>query len=249
VGKADRATRRGLAREAIVARALELGDKEGLEAVSLRRLAAEFGVTPMALYRHVHDKQDLVNAMTEVVMEDFDLKAGLRPSMSWTDRLRRAMTNFKEQMDARPLALSLSIAYSGEGPLGFWRMLEDLLEILLDAGFGRRQAIVLIRVVSNLLSGYLLLQRQDDPAARGEMGPRELELLRRRVELVQMSLPPEEFPNIVSSARDMAHVWLSNPDRWWRETADLIVFGLERLLERSRTKPRLNREKGDSTKG
>lgn len=232
--KAERATRRGLTREVIVARALELGNAEGLEAVSLRRLATEFGVTPMALYRHVRDKQDLVNAMTEVVMEDFDLKAGFRPSMTWTDRVRRAMTNFKGQMDARPLALSLSIAYSGDGPRGFWRMSEDLLEILLEAGFGRREAIVLIRVVLNLLSGYLLLLRQDDRAAAHGMGSRELELLRRRVELVQMSLPPDEYPHIVRSARDMADIWLRNPDHWWRDTVDLIVFGLETMLARRR---------------
>jgi TetR/AcrR family tetracycline transcriptional repressor len=226
--------RRGLTREAIVARALELGNAEGLDAVSLRRLALDFGVTPMALYRHVRDKEDLVNAMTEKVIEGLDLKVGFTPSMPWPDRVRRAMTNFKEQMDARPLALPLSIAYTGEGPAGFWRITEDLLAILLDAGFRRHEAVVLIRVVSNLIAGYLLLLRQDDPALRERLGPRELELLRRRVELAQLSLPQDEFPNIVDSARDVADVWLTNPDRWWRDTVDLIVFGLETMLERRR---------------
>jgi len=148
------------------------------------------------------------------------------------------MTNFKEQMDARPLALPLSIAYTGEGPPGFWRMSEDLLAILLEAGFKRREAVVLIRVVSNLISGYLLLLSQDDPAVRERLGTHELELLRRRVELAQLSLPPDEFPNIVESAGDMADVWLSNPDRWWRDTVDLIVFGLETMLERRRERAR-----------
>ena len=221
-----------------MARALELGNAEGLDAVSLRRLALDFGVTPMALYRHVRDKQDLVNAMTEAVIEGLDLKVGFRPSMRWPDRVRRALTNFKEQMDARPLALPLSIAYTGEGPPGFWRVSEDLLAILLDAGFKRRESVVLIRVLSNLVSGYLLLLRQDDPAIREQLGPRELELLRRRVELVQLSLPPEEFPNIVESAGDMADVWLSNPDRWWHDTVDVLVFGLETMLERRRGRSR-----------
>ncbi len=117
-------------------------------------------------------------------------------------------------MDARPPALPLSIAYTGEGPVVFWRMAEDLLAILLDAGFRRRDAIVLIRVVSNLVAGYLLLLRQDDPSVHERLGPRELDLLRRRVELAQPSLPPDQFPNIVESARDMTDVWLSDPDRW-----------------------------------
>jgi TetR/AcrR family transcriptional regulator, tetracycline repressor protein len=233
-----RKKRPGLTRKAIVARALEIGNAEGLEAVSLRRLALDFGVTSMALYRHVEDKQDLVNAMTEAVMEGMDLKVGIKLSMNWTERLRRAIANFKEQMDARPLALPLSIAYSGENPTGFWRMSEDLLSILLEAGFKRRDAIVLIRVVSNLISGFLLLLRQDDPTEGKRLGPREMELMRRRVELVQLSLPQEQFPNLVASARDMADIWLTNPERWWRDTVDLIIFGLEAMLP-TRRQPRV----------
>ena len=144
-------------------RALEIGTAEGLEAVSLRRVAQELGVTPMALYRHVRDKQDLINAMTEVVLEGIDATAGFRPEMTWTERMRLAIDNYKEQLDARPLALPLSIAYNGDGPPSFWRVLEHLLAILLDAGFARREAIVLIRMISNLLAGYLLLLQQGAP--------------------------------------------------------------------------------------
>jgi TetR/AcrR family tetracycline transcriptional repressor len=234
--RADAAGRR-LTREAIVARGLEIGGREGLEAVSLRRLAADLGVTPMALYRHVRDKQDLVNAMTEAVLEGLDLTAGFEPSMSWTDRIRRALLNFREQMEARPLALPLAIAYSGDGPPAFWRMNEDLLGILLDAGFARREAVVLLRVLSNLVAGYLLLMRQGRDQLPKDLDDVALDLLRRRVELVQLSLPRDRFPHTVASAREVAEVWTSDPDQWWDRTVDLIVFGLERMLERGRGRP------------
>src|SRR5438445_807760 len=68
--------------------------------------------------------------------------------------------------------------------------------IPLEAGFKRRDGIVLIRVISNLLAGYLLLLRQDDATAPEQLGPREVELLRKRMELAQLSLPPDEFPNL-----------------------------------------------------
>lgn len=213
-------------------RAIEIGTAEGLEAVSLRRLAQELGVTPMALYRHVRDKQDLVNAMTEVVLDGIDATVGFRPGMAWTERIRLAIDNYKEQIDARPLALPLSIAYTGEGPPAFWKVLEDLLAILLDAGFGRREAIVLIRMISNLLAGYLLLLQQGAPSDTG-LDVHQIDLLRRRFALAQLSLPRDEFPNLVESAEDTAEVWLSDPDHWWRNTVDLITFGLERMLERS----------------
>ncbi len=223
--------RPGLTREAVVARALEIGNAEGLEAVSLRRLAREFGVTSMALYRHVRDKQDLVNAMTEAVLEGIDPTVGFRPGMTWTERLRLGIDTYKEQLDARPLALPLSIAYSGQGTPAIWKVLEDFLAILLDAGFGRREAIVQIRMLSGLLAGYLLLLRQGAPLPEDA---HQIDLMRRGFALAQLSLPRDEFPNLVESAEDMAEVWLSDPDRWWRNTVDLITFGLERMLERSR---------------
>jgi TetR/AcrR family transcriptional regulator, tetracycline repressor protein len=231
--------RPGLTREAVVARALEIGNAEGLEAVSLRRLAEELGVTPMALYRHVRDKQDLINAMTEAVLNGMNTTAGLRPDMTWIERMRLAIDNYKEQIEARPLALPLSIAYTGDGsagPLGFWRQLEELLGILLDAGFGRREAIVQIRMISILLAGYLLLFQQDAPSA-ASLDAHRIDILKRQFVLAQLSLPPDQFPNLIESAEDTAEVWLGDPRRWWQNTVDLIMFGLERMLERDRVGP------------
>jgi AcrR family transcriptional regulator len=221
--------RPNLTRDAVVARALEIGTAEGLEAVSLRRVAQEFGVTPMALYRHVRDKQDLINAMAEAVLDGIDATAAYRPGMTWTERLRQALDSYKEQIDARPVALPLSIAYSGgEGPRGFWRVLEDLLAILLDAGFERRDAIALVRLTSSLVAGYLLLLKQGEPLP---VDAHQADLIRRGFALSQRSLPRDEFPNLVESADETAEVWLSDPDRWWGHMVDLITFGMERMLE------------------
>ena len=230
---ADQGKHRGLTRAAIVRRALKIGETEGLDAVSLRRLASEFGVTPMALYRHVRDKQDLINAMAELAMEGLDLTIGFRASMGWTDRMRRAMLNFRDQMDERPLALQLQIAYSGDNLSAFWRPIEDVLGILLSAGFKPREAAKLIRIVSNLLAGYLLLVRPARPKAR-QQGSIDRDLLRKRFELALLSLQRDQFPNTMATAQELADVWGSDPDRWWPDTVDLLVFGLEAMLRKGR---------------
>ena len=224
---------RGLTRAAIVRRALKIGEIEGLDAVSLRRLASEFDVTPMALYRHVRDKQDLINAMAELAMEGLDLTVGFRTSMTWTDRVRRALLNFRDQMEERPLALQLQIAYGGDSIAAFWRPIEDVLGILLGAGFNSRDAAKLIRIVSNLLAGYLLLVRPARPHA-DQQGNIDRELLRKRFELGLLSLSRDQFPNTVATARGLADVWASDPDRWWPDTVDLLVFGLEAMLRKGR---------------
>ena len=230
----DRAKHRGLTRAAIVGRALKIGETEGLDAVSLRRLASEFRVTPMALYRHVRDKQDLINAMAELAMEGLDLTVGFRASMSWTDRVRRALLNFRDQMDERPLALQLQIAYSGDNLSAFWRPIEDVLGILLSAGFKRRESATLIRIVSNLLAGYVLLVRSAGPNSDQQGNITDREMLRKRFELGLLSLHRDQFPNTAANTRELADVWASDPDRWWPDTVDLLVFGLEAMLRKGR---------------
>ena len=230
----EKGSRRGtLTRDAIVDLAIEIGNAEGLGAVSLRRLATDLGVTPMSLYRHVTDKAGLLNAMFEAEMRGVDLLDGVRSDMHWTDQVRQTMQNYRRVSDAKPLMLGLAFAYSGDITPGIWKPNEVILGILLKAGFDRRDAAVLLRIVSNLIAGFWLLLRQSGPQIP-QTDERALELLRRRVELTGLGLPPDEFPNSVASAREIADAWLSDPDMWWNETVDLIVFGLERVLERRR---------------
>ena len=233
MARVDQSKQRSLTRAAILRRALKIGEAEGLDAVSLRRLASEFGVTPMALYRHVRDKQDLINAMAELSMEGLDLTVGFQASMSWTDRVRRALLNFRDQMDERPLALQLQIAYGGDNISAFWRPIEDVLGILLSAGFKPRDAAKLIRIVSNLFAGYLLLVRPARPNAQPQIDI-DRDLLRKRFELALLSLDRDQFPHTAATARGLADVWGSDPDRWWPDTVDLLVYGVEAMLRRER---------------
>src|SRR5215831_9845846 len=232
--------RRGLTRRAIVERALELGDAEGLEAVSLRRLATELGVTPMALYRHVKDKQDLVNAMYEAIVEDFNPQADTRPGVKWTTRLRQALMNAIALHD-RPVALPLAIAYGGSGSPAIWRMYESALDILMRAGFTRREAVEMNRMLSILVAGYVMLYRQ------GQL-PESDELLlgRKRFELDLLSLPRAEYPNVVSSARELADVQFSDPQQQLKSIVDFMVGGVAAMLEK-RQGSRRGRQKPGST--
>jgi len=223
--------RRGLTRRAIVERALELGDAEGLEAVSLRRLATELGVTPMALYRHVKDKQDLVNAMYEAIVEDFNPQADTRPGVKWTTRLRQALMNAIALHD-RPVALPLAIAYSGSGSPAIWRLYEDSLNILVGAGFTRREAVALNRMLSTLVAGYVLLFRQA-PMPESD----ELPLARKRFELDLLSLPRAEYPTVVASARELADAQFSNPQHQLKRIVDFMVGGVAAMLEKRSGSP------------
>jgi TetR/AcrR family tetracycline transcriptional repressor len=222
--------RRGLTRDAIVQRALQIGDEEGLEAVSVRRVASDLGVTSMALYRHVRDKNDLYEAMLDAVIADFDLTAGIKPTMPWQQQARRALQNAVDLLTARPVTLPLQIAYQGPLTPNLARSLEASLGILLRAGFRPRDAIGLARMLPIVLAGLLLLlhgERRDAPAGREER-----DRLRRQVELQLLDLPADAFPMMRRHARLIGETFFPDTDRWLRQAIDIIVAGLEATLDR-----------------
>ena len=74
-----------LSRERVLRAAVELADREGIEAMSMRRLGQELGVDAMAIYRHVRDKDDLLDGVVEIVVGEIDRPA---PLDGWKATLR-----------------------------------------------------------------------------------------------------------------------------------------------------------------
>lgn len=217
----------------IVQRALEIGDAQGLQAVSLRRIASDLGVTPMALYRHVHDKADLYKAMVEATMVDVDLAAGMAPTMTWQEKLRQELENTVRLLTARPVTLPLQIAYQGPPTPAIAGTLEASLGVLLEAGFRPHDAVSLARVLPMLIAGLLLLYRQDPGDAETA---EERARLRRVSELQVLELPADEFPNMRRHAQLLAETFYPDTDQWLNESIDLMIAGLEERLARQATK-------------
>ncbi|MBN9623370.1 MAG: TetR/AcrR family transcriptional regulator C-terminal domain-containing protein [Actinobacteria bacterium] len=90
-----------LSRETIVAAAIEIADTEGLEAVSIRRLATKLGARPMSLYSHIERKGDLIDLMVDEVMGGAILPEP-PPSGDWRDDLRRIAQRTREATSAHP---------------------------------------------------------------------------------------------------------------------------------------------------
>jgi AcrR family transcriptional regulator len=96
--------RSDLSRERVVAAALALLDREGLDALSMRRLADELGVGTMSLYHYVTDKEDLAKAVIEVVLGECYQP---RPDEPWTDIARSIASGFRSAALAHPSAIKL----------------------------------------------------------------------------------------------------------------------------------------------
>jgi TetR/AcrR family transcriptional regulator, tetracycline repressor protein len=100
------AAKSDLSRDAIVERALSVMDTEGPDAVTIRRLAQEFGVTPMALYWHVANKEELLAAMGDALL------AGVRPPPAtgpWHAQLRGVVEVLIAELSRHPAAAELAL--------------------------------------------------------------------------------------------------------------------------------------------
>lgn len=91
--------RRRLSREQAVRAAINLADRDGIEAVSMRRLADALGVVPMAMYKHVVDKEDLLDAMVDLVVADYEEPP---QGLAWRDEVRARIVAARRSLLAHP---------------------------------------------------------------------------------------------------------------------------------------------------
>jgi len=129
-------------------------DAEGLDAISMRRLASEVGMTPMAVYRHVPSKDALLDALVEHVLSRLDFSAPARTP--WSEHARIAVRSLWKQMHQHPWLVSLLL----RGPLlnrGVFRASESAFHVLRDAGFDDETAIRVLRVLVGYTVGFASL--------------------------------------------------------------------------------------------
>jgi AcrR family transcriptional regulator len=153
-----------LQRDKIVSRALEIADAEGLDAVTFRRLAADFGVTPMALYRHVTDRKDLLTAMADLVMAQVELPNEAQED--WAQALREVSCSALVVYSRHPAARALSSA--SRRSVRSLALTESLIGLLTSAGFTAREGLVIIqRLGDAALAETWALLRQPMPGFPG----------------------------------------------------------------------------------
>lgn len=127
-----------LSQAQIVDAALEIARKEGLEALTIRRLATDLGASRMALYRHVADKDALVDLVMNAIGEQDVVPPGIGEG-PWETRLRVLAEAMRRRLAAYPGMVDVLTTRAGPGP-GALNLAETILAILADAGLGERQA-------------------------------------------------------------------------------------------------------------
>ncbi|MCZ8522253.1 MULTISPECIES: TetR/AcrR family transcriptional regulator [Paenibacillus] len=208
-----------LNREAIVGLALYVADTEGIDAVSFRRLSHDLGVTPMAIYRHVHNKDDLLDAMTEQMLAHFDTSAV--KETDWREQVRGLLYALRQVLLIHPSGRYL-LSRRSLPSTNRLRIFETSLSILRNAGFGPQEAFLIFehllnQVVSLVVTGDGYIQGSEEE--RQLWGAKLLEFYG--------GLPKQEYPWLVEAAPNIAAC--VDKDRHFKFGADLLLAGLEAM--------------------
>jgi TetR/AcrR family transcriptional regulator, tetracycline repressor protein len=217
VGRAD-ADRARLTKSAVVDQALKLADSVGLEALTIRKLATELGVTPMALYWHFRSKEELLTGLAERVWSEIDLEVDR--SAPWPDQMRTLFKSLLAVLRAHPAASRLLL--ENKQTEASLRPTELTLEILRGVGFDPEHAAGIAR--SALWNGIMLVMSEPgsewlslEDRAQGQ----------RKKQITFATLPPDAFPQLVECA--VAMTSSEDPEFHYQLGVDLFIAGVEAI--------------------
>lgn len=154
-----------LSRELILDRAIDLIDRHGVTALTMRRLGAELGVEAMSLYRYVNGREDLLEGVVDRLVSSIDLEPGGRmaPADGWQAFLQWLAHDVRRLALDHPAAFPLVATRHPAAPwlrppLRSLRVVEQFLDGLRTRGFNDTQAVAAYRSFSSFLLGHLLLE-------------------------------------------------------------------------------------------
>jgi TetR/AcrR family tetracycline transcriptional repressor len=181
-----------LTREAIVGTALAVLDRDGLDALSMRSVAAELDTGAAALYRHVANKDELLDLVFDRVIGELSVPDP-EPER-WTEQVKEVARVVRAGILRHRDIVRISMGRYPMGPNGL-RFSERLLAIFRAGGLPDRTAIVASHLMFVVINGFSL----EDTAPLGgtDASPDEASAM---ISGYIASLPPEQFPNLVAVA-------------------------------------------------
>jgi len=145
-----------LTRARIVDAALFVMDRDGLDAVSMRRIAREVGVEAMSLYHHVRDKEDLLDAVLERVMGEFEFPDDTE---DWATQGREVARSWRRLLNAHPNVIPVfAERHKPMTTVDALRPMEVSLRVLRRAGLTEIDAVQAFHVIGGYIFGFVVME-------------------------------------------------------------------------------------------
>jgi AcrR family transcriptional regulator len=216
-GDGSRAERKPLTRDAIVDAALNLLEREGMQGLSMRRLAQELGSGAASLYWHVGDKEELLSLLLDRIVGEQEVPDP--DPEHWQEQVKESLRATRRLMLKRRDAAQLSLGRIPAGPNSL-PVMERTLAVLHAAGLPPRVISYAADMFALFVGGFAFeesMPSEGDPKALGEYFA---------------SLPPEQFPTLTALAGDLTE---GGADERFEFAIELLVRGLEAMANRRTT--------------
>lgn len=216
----DRTGQRGqLSRERVLSAAVGLADHSGLEAISMRKLAQTLGVVPMALYKHVANKDELLAGLVDAVVGEIE---PAREGPDWVANVRRRILCAREVMLRHPWARRVMEAQAAPTPMVLAYM-DSTIRMFLAGGLSADLVHHVMHALGSRIFGFTQELYETDPGDAVELAPEAAAAM------------AAAFPGIVAVATSRPHdpesvVGAGCDDQFEFEFGiDLMLAGVERL--------------------
>jgi AcrR family transcriptional regulator len=201
--------------------AVKLADREGIDALSMRRLGQELGVEAMSLYNHVAAKEDLLNGIVDVIMSEIEPAAEIG---AWKEVARARILAARRTMLRHPWASAVIVSRTQPSPV-MMRYMDSMAGILRRGGFSVDLLHHGFHALGSRILGFSQELYDDSPGeATGDA-----------VQTRMVQQMAAEYPYITQIVQQVVHdeasvVGTGCDDQWEFEFAlDLLLDGLERL--------------------
>ena len=205
-----------LTRDRVLKAGVRLADREGIEAVSMRRLGTELGVEAMSLYTHVRGKDDLLDGMIELVIREIAVH---RDEADWKASLRTTILDARRVILRHPWAPRIIENRTDPGPSGL-RYYDAVMGILRGAGFSLEMTHHAIHLFGSRLLGFTQDLFDDSP----DVSPEAMKAMAAAV--------ADTHPYVAEMALGATHdgaLGGCDDDVEFAFGLDLILDGLERM--------------------
>jgi AcrR family transcriptional regulator len=212
----DSPSRTRLTRERVQRAAIAAADAGGLEALTMRKLAEELEVAPMALYRHVANKDDLIDAMVDIVFGEVGLPLS---GHDWRTAMRQRAISLRDVLMRHRWAIGIMESRTNPGPATL-RHHDAVLGSLRAGGFSVAMAAHAYSVLDSYIYGFALT-KMNLPFGSDDVA--------EVAEAMLQPFPASEYPNMVEILTE--HVMKPGYDYGdeFEYGLDLILDGLERV--------------------
>ncbi len=186
-------TRAPLSKERVLEAAVELAVRDGIESLSMRKLADELGAGAMSLYYHVPNKEQLLDGMVDIVFSEIELPT---TDVDWKTAMRRRAISTREVLNRHRWAVGLMESRATPGPASF-ALHNAVLGCLREAGFSIEMTIQAYSVQDAYIYGFALQEKHvpfDDAEGGAAVAEEQARQFAEEAEKQQSAALAEEFP-------------------------------------------------------